>query len=443
MSPPRPTATRWTDTRHASRFRLAAITAVLALLLTLVACGGDDQDDDSVVGSGSSKVSAADAVAQEQRILNQRARAIRENDLDLFLKRVNHRDADLMARQRRYFRNLVQLPLEKFGYRVSAEQWDDEPLAERWGDDVHVPQVTLTMQLRDFDALPLERTVGFVFSYRNGRATLVSDRSSSGKPLYRGTPLPWDLTAISVREEPGVLGIFDRRTAGSAPVVTAAVREGISQIRRALPFSWSGQVVVYSVENASVLASFRDVPGGAIDHLGAMTFPTYAEDDDRSQVASTRMLLMPSSVRAGEPFLGRITRHELSHVAIGVRDDGSPAWVSEGIAEYLGAREVPQRDRIIPTSALQRAQTADASMPVSREFNNSEQEWHYAQSWMACDYIAETFGESRLWELVDAMHNGGQGTPDADQDRVLEQILGFDSHELGLRAAARIRNIYG
>ena len=50
---------------------------------------------------------------------------------------------------------------------------------------------------------------------------------------------------------------------------------------------------------------------------------------------------MPSSVRAGEAFLGRITRHELSHIAIGVRDDGAPAWVSEGIAEYLGAREVP------------------------------------------------------------------------------------------------------
>src|SRR6476659_8586200 len=169
-----------------------------------------------------------------------------------------------------------------------------------------------------------------------------------------------------------------------------------------------------------------------------MTFPTYAGEDDRSKVASTRMLVMPSSVRAGQPFLGRITRHELSHVAIGVRDDGAPTWVSEGIAEYLGAREVPVRDRIIPTAALQQARTAEASMPASKDFNDGAQEWHYAVSWMACDYIAETFGESRLWELVDAMHNGGGGTTDADQDRVLQQVLGFDSHELARRAAARI-----
>ena len=82
-------------------------------------------------------------------------------------------------------------------------------------------------------------------------------------------------------------------------------------------------------------------------------------------------------------------------------------------------------------------------MPLSKDFNNSEQEWHYALSWMACDYVADEFGESRLWELVDAMHNGGEGTADDAQDRVLDQVLGFDSRELARRAAARIRNIYG
>jgi hypothetical protein len=439
MWPRRSTASPWTDSLRVGRLRLAAIAAVLVALAGLVGCGGDDQNSQVLGHTG---VSATQVVAQEQRILNQRARAVRDHNLDLFLKRVDHKDTALMARQRRYFRNLVQLPLERFSYRVTSQIWEGQPHAQRWGDDVHIPQVLMTMQLQDFDALPVQRTVGFVFSFRNGRATLVSDQTSTGKPLFRGTPAPWDLTAISVREEPGVLGIFDRGTRDSAATVTAAVSEGIDQIARALPFSWSAEVVVYSVQDPGVLASFRDVPGGAIDHLGALTFPTYAKDD-RSQVASTRMMLMPSSVRAGQPFLGRITRHELSHVAIGVRDDGSPAWVSEGIAEYLGAREVPVRDRIIPTSALQQADSVDATMPASRDFNDSEQEWHYALSWMACDYIAQTFGESRLWELVDAMHNGGEGTSDADQDRVLEQVLGFDSHELGRRAAARIRNIYG
>ena len=442
MSRPRSTAVRSTEPRSRGRLRAAASAAALALLLCLAGCGGSDDQDDQVVGGNESKVSVADAKAQEQRILNQRARAVRDHDLTAFLRRVDHRDKTLMASQKQYFDNLVQLPIAKFGYRVTDAQWDGVRIAKRWGDDVHIPQVLLTMQLEKYDAAPVQRTVGFVFSFRNGRARIVADRTTTGRPLFQGMPSPWDLTAITVREEPGVLGIFDRSTRPFASAVTGAVRNGIAQLDRALPFAWSDQVVVYSVENPQVLASFRDVPGGAIEHLGAMTFPTYSKDE-HSPVASTRMLLMPSSVRAGEVFLGRITRHELSHIAIGVRDDGSPAWVSEGIAEYLGAREVPVSSRIIPTAALQLAQTADDGMPASKNFNGDQQEWHYALSWMACDYIADTLGEGRLWELVDAMHNGGEGTDDADQDRVLDQVLGFDSRELARRAAARIRNIYG
>jgi len=427
----------WNVTRRST---VAAVA--LTLLLGLVACGGSDSDSSALGDSQPPLVTPAQAKTREQRVLNLRTRAVRERNLNLFLQRVDHSDTALMARQTRYFRNLVQLPLASFGYRVLDQQWDGVGKKPGWGPDVHVPQVRLTTQLREYDAVPTQRVVGFVFAFRKGRAMIVSDSTTSGKPLYVGTPAPWDLTAITVRTEPGVLGIFDRYTRAYASTVTRAVSNGIGQITRALPFSWSEHVVVYSVRTPGVLASFTDVPGGSVDHLGALTFPTYA-GDNHTQVASTRMLLMPSSVRAGSVFLGRITRHELSHVAIGVRDDGAPAWLSEGLAEYLGAREVAQRDRIIPTSALSRAETEDNGMPVSSTFNNTDQEWHYALSWMACDYIAATNGESRIWELVDAMHNGGAGTRDSEQDRVLVQVLGYDGHELARRAAARIRNLYG
>ena len=435
---------RGTETSTARCTRLAAGVLALVLALGLVACGGsEDGGTGSALGSPrSTEITPAQARAQEQRVMNQRVRAVRERDLELFLRRVDHGNAGLMARQRRYFRNLVQLPLSRFGYRVLDQQWEGISTSPRWGKDVRVPQVRLVMQLEGFDAVPVRRTVGFAFAMRRGKAFIVSDRTADGKALFAGAPAPWDLTAITVREERGVLGIFDNGTRASAATVTAAVRNGIDEIDRALPFSWGGHVVVYSVLSSRVLASFTDVPGGSLGHLGALTFPTYAGDTS-SQVASTRMLVMPSSVKAGQPFLGRITRHELSHVAIGIRDDGAPAWVSEGIAEYLGARDIPQRDRIIPTSALTRAQSQDSGMPASKSFNDSDQEWHYALSWMACDYVADTYGESRLWELVEAMHNGGDGTRDADQDRVLQQVLGFDGRELGLRAAARIRNLYG
>ena len=96
-----------------------------------------------------------------------------------------------------------------------------------------------------------------------------------------------------------------------------------------------------------------------------------------------------------------------------------------------------------PVLALATALPLAAQTKPSPGFNDDDQEWHYALSWMAVDYIAATYGEGRVWELMDAMHNGGSGTPDADQDRVLDQVLGYGSFELAQRAAARIRHIYG
>ncbi len=414
---------------------------MVLLLLLLTGCNSHPADSDS--DTGTARISADTARTLEQRVLDQRARAVRERRPQLFLRNVDHRDKALMARQRQYYANLVQLPLAAFSYQVRPAQWEGQRFLARWGRDARIPQVTMSLELAGYDAVPVQRTVGFVFSFADGKATIVSDRTAAGTPLFLGTPSPWDLTAISVRRSSEVLGIFDRATAPSGQKLVDEVRDGITQLDQRLPFTWSDHVVVYSVSSPDVLRSFTDVPGGSIEHLGALTFPTYAAPQGRAKVASTRMLVMPTSVRAGEPFLGRITRHELSHVAIGSRDDGAPTWVSEGIAEYLGAVELPQRQRIIATEALARAQGGVDAMPTSKEFNDSDQEWHYALSWMAVDYIASTYGEGRMWELMDAMHNGGSGTSDTDQDRVLEQVLGFDSHELARRAAARIRSIYG
>ena len=57
--------------------------------------------------------------------LRQRVRAVRERDLGLFLRRVDRTDKALVARQRRYFENLVQLPLAAFAQPAA---WPAEPI---------------------------------------------------------------------------------------------------------------------------------------------------------------------------------------------------------------------------------------------------------------------------------------------------------------------------
>jgi hypothetical protein len=48
-----------------------------------------------------------------------------------------------------------------------------------------------------------------------------------------------------------------------------------------------------------------------------------------------------------------------------------------------------------------------------------------------------------MWQLMTALHAHGKGTPDSRQDAVLRRVLGYDSHALARRAAARILSIYG
>ena len=81
--------------------------------------------------------------------MNQRVRAVRQQNLDLFLRRVDHSDKALMARQRRYFRNLVQLPLAKLRFRVMDEEWQGLRTPKRWGAEVHIPRVRQVIQLED------------------------------------------------------------------------------------------------------------------------------------------------------------------------------------------------------------------------------------------------------------------------------------------------------
>lgn len=415
---------------------LVTLVSGLVLVLGLLA-GCSDDDDASLLGDGT-----APSLADAQQVLDGRAAAVRDGDLEAFLASVDASDRKLVSRQRRYFANLEQLPLEEFDYDVLKSEWPDGLKSAAWGKQVLLPQVRLATQLAGFDSVPVQRVTGFAFARKEGRTVIISDRTGAGQHFPGSHPAPWDLVRIHVRQDVDTLQLYDDDTWARADAVSATLRAGTVDVRNAIPFTWDGRAVVYVFSRPAVLNSFEGVPGGNIKHLGAMTFPMYAVQGQPT-VAGTRFTLLPSSLRAGQAFLSRIVRHELTHVALGERDDGAPVWFAEGISEYLGARDIPQDERRIASIAVTRARAGVDALPPSRGFNGKDQAWHYALSWMACDYIATSQGEARLWELMDALHASGEGTPDDRQDAVLQTVLGLSSAQLARRAAARILRIYG
>jgi hypothetical protein len=425
------------STRRGIKRAPAVLLVVLAIVGTLAA-GCSDDHGHSLLGNGNGGVVTS---AEAQRLLDQRARAIRDDDLSTFLRGIDAGDQALVARQRRYFTNMQALPLEVFRYRVLKAQWPSALKSARWGE-VLLPQVRVVTQLRGFDTMPVRRVSGFAIARRGGRPVVVSEVTGAGKPFPGSNPSPWDLVRIHVHSGDGTLELYDDDTWSRVADIDTTLHRGIEGIRDALPWPWDGRVVVYVFSRKAVLDSYEGVPGGNIRHLGAMTFPMYSVLG-QPQVAGIRFTLLPSSLAAGHPFLDHITRHELTHVAVGYRDDGAPVWFAEGIAEYMGNRDVPTDERRIATVAVDRARRGIDAMPSSASFNGDDQAWNYALAWMACDYIAATQGEAKLWELMSALHAGGEGTTDDQQDGVLSRVLGFDSHTLARRAATRILRIYG
>lgn len=409
-----------------------AVAAALAVLASGCSAQGDDGP------SQTPQVSFAEA----QQLLNARARAVRNGNLRAFLRSLDRQDPALVSRQRRYFRNLQQLPLGAFRYRVLESQWPDTLRGADWDPDTLLAQVRLVNQLTGFDEVPVSRVTGFAFAREDGRPVIISETTGAGAPFPGSNPAPWDLTEVRIRQTEHTLEVYDARTWPRAAEVGEILEDGIEAIADGLPFEWSEQVVVYVFQRKDVLESYEGVPGGNIRHLGAMTFPIYASLGE-PEIAGVRFTLLPSSLRADRDFLERITRHELTHVAVGERDDGAPVWVAEGIAEYMSARNTAPAQRRIATVAVERARGTVQDMPASADFNGEDQAWNYALAWMACDYIAQTQGEDKMWAMMNALHADGAGTADEDQDPVLRRILGLNSHQLARRAARRITAIYG
>ncbi len=418
-----------------ARRRTRLWAAALALLLGASLLAGCSGEDSSI---GPEKISWVTA----QSVLDVRARAVLDDDLDSFLSTIDTSDAGLLAREQRWFANVRQLPWQSFGYTVSESDWPSVLRGKDWPAGTVMPQVRFVSQLREFDAMPVSRTIGFAFAYRDGRPVVVADRTGAGKPFPGSRPAPWDLTKVFPIRSGNALLLFDRKTRSDSSRVISAVDAGVRDVRQAIPFDWRGNVVVYVFANKQVLDSFEDVPGGDIGHLGGMTFPVYA-GAGTTETAGIRFTLLPSSLAAGPAFLERITRHELTHVALGPEDDGAPTWVAEGVAEYVAARPLAPAARRIATEAVQRARRGASEMPSSARFNGPDQTWNYALSWMACDYIAETYGEPTLWQLVSEFHATGDSRPDDSQDDVLMRVLGITNAELATLAAERIAEIYG
>jgi hypothetical protein len=406
------------------------LTAVLALSLVACSDGPSSAPESSPTQDADGVPIPADLDQAFTATLDTRAAALRRHQRARFVSGLERSDAGFVTAQRGYYDNLAQLPLERFSYDL------DRSSMVRTGDEYWVV-VEVTMQLAGYDPEPVVTSDRFRFAATDDDRYVVSSTTDSEWERTNDIqPQPWDMVPIEVRTAPGVLGIFDEKSVAAADTLMDSIAQGVDDVSVAVPFGWSREVVVYALSDSDFLATLDELPGGDPEHVDGVAFPVMAGDED-GDVVTTRFALHPSMLWRAGPERDRLVRHELTHVAIGERDDQAPAWLSEGIAEWVSVQPLIPELRRLPEEALGAAEAGVRRLPADGTFNNADSAAHYGLSWWACEYLVAGFGVESMWQLLEELDRRGD-----DQDEALEALIGLSGKQLARRAAKMMINEY-
>ena len=210
-----------------------------------------------------------------------------------------------------------------------------------------------------------------------------------------------------------------------------------------VPSSWSQSVVVYALSNTAFLSTLPGLPGGDPTGVDGVAFPVFASQggDGGGALVSTRFVLHPRMLDEAGRARDRLVRHELTHVAIGADDDRAPVWLSEGLAEYVSVQSLPPEKRTISEAAVEAARAGVTEMPPDDSFNDAgtpgRASANYGIAWFACEYLAASYGEVTLWQLLSVLNE-----PDVDVDSILLSQVGMNVRTLARKAGKLILTTY-
>lgn len=368
----------------------------------------------------------ADAVTA---LLHRRAQAVLTHDEQSFLATVDPKaDEAFVAAQRRLFTNLAAVPLDAWSYRLHADDTLDVSSIKDSADELWAPAVDLRYALRGADLIPTDRPMGYLFARHGDSWYLRSDSAldSLGRRTWRG---PWDFAPclVSTTEYGIVLS-----HPGSEPMVDRLVREldsSVQAVSAIWPTSWSRRVALMLPDSPGEMRALVG-PDFPVESVVAVAVADRVDNKTRT-VAGQRVVLSPSGVRAlSVASLRIVLRHEITHLAARADTvDGSPTWLLEGFADYVGYRDsgVTLAEGAPDLAKRVRQDGPPGALPEDRAFRSSgaDLDLAYQQSWSLARYIADRWGEQVLITVYRTLAGAGPVSA-TETDAMLRDVLGVD-----------------
>ncbi|MGW0175761.1 hypothetical protein ACWDUM_18225 [Rhodococcus sp. NPDC003322] len=351
---------------------------------------------------------------------------------------------EFLAAEVRRMGNLAAVPLADWGYEIGGGPETPVPsdLAEQLqATDVWAPQVYLRYAIEGADLGPTRKPVSLVVARRGDTWKLVSDRPlpEYDRRTWRG---PWDFGPVVARSVTtgGATSVVlghpwqqDRVDAVAAELVTA-----VPAVGDVWGTDWSRRAVVVVTADQD---EFAEQVGAA--HSGSDIAAVAVSDavtPDSDIVTGQRIVFSPTAgERLTESTRRSVLRHELTHVATRAETrDGSPMWVLEGFADYVGHR-VPNSDTGGGVDVRTAAPTVSAAiavhgppvrLPSDADFAAGGERAlaAYESAWTVAAFVADRFGEDRLRALYRELSTGPVDA--ALVDERIGRVLGVPGPEM-------------
>jgi len=378
--------------------------------------------------------SRADAVTD---LLARRAEAVRSHDQQAFLATVDPAaDKIFLGNQRRLFQNLAKVPFTNWAYQLHADDTLDTgglPREVRAGaDELWAPAVDLRYALRGGDVTPTSRALGYLFARHDGTWYLRSDNALDrlGRHTWRG---PWDFGPCQVAATKFGIVLSHPRNDQMVGRLVHELDASVRAVGDVWPGTWSRRVVLMLPDSAGEMKALVG-PDFPVESVVAVAVADRVDNAARTATGQ-RVVLSPNGVRAlSIPSLRVVLRHEITHLAARAETvDGSPTWLLEGFADYVGYRDsgVSLAEGAPDLAKRVRDEGPPAALPEDRAFrtSGSDLDLAYQESWSLARFVAQTYGEARLVKLYRTLAAVGPASAQKTDD-LLRDVLGKDRARL-------------
>lgn len=367
-------------------------------------------------------------------LLRRRALAVANRDEPAFLATLDPQaDETFLSNQRRLFENLAGVPFDEWSYRLRPEDaLDVTELPDRTtaapSDELWAPAVDLRYALRGGDVIATDRPMGYLFARHGDAWYLRSDNAldTLGRRTWRG---PWDFApSVVTTTEHGIVLSHP----GSQPMVDRLVREldsSVQAVSALWPTKWSQRVALMLPDSPGEMRALVG-PDFPVESVVAVAVADRVDNATRT-VAGQRVVLSPSGVRAlSIASLRVVLRHEITHLAARADTvDGSPTWLLEGFADYVGYRDsgVTLAEGAPDLAKRVRQGDGPTALPEDRAFRSRgpDLDLAYQQSWSLARYVADHWGEKTLIEMYRVLAAAGPASA-SETDDMLREVLGSD-----------------